>query len=130
MVTMDSPRFDLARGPRPPERWVVTPSRPDGLIPEQRQVVIRGKAPDTAAGWQDLAEGLLTTPAALHAHAWPRITRLDDRWRWLLMSVVPRFRRLEADARLIGGRLQRICDEARDYASMPCVLPIARQEPR
>ena len=68
-------------------------------------------------------------PAALRAHSWPRITRLDDRWRWLLMSVVPRFRKLEADSQLIGGRLQRICDEARDYASMPCVLPTARPEP-
>ena len=31
-------------------------------------------------------------PDALRARTWPRITRLDDRWRWLVMSVVPRFR--------------------------------------
>ena len=33
----------------------------------------------------------LTTsiPDALRAHAWPRITRFDDRWRWLERSVVP-----------------------------------------
>ena len=62
-------------------------------------------------------------PHALRARTWPRITRLDDRWRWLETSVVPRFRRLEADPRLIGPSLRRISDEARDYASMPCVLP-------
>ncbi|MGH3990267.1 MAG: DUF2515 family protein, partial [Pseudonocardiaceae bacterium] len=62
-------------------------------------------------------------PHALHAHTWPRITRFDDRWRWLVTSVVPRFRRLDADTRLIGAGLRRISDEARDYASIPCVLP-------
>jgi hypothetical protein len=31
-------------------------------------------------------------PHALRAPAWPRITRFDDRWRWLVTSVVPRFR--------------------------------------
>ena len=31
-------------------------------------------------------------PQALHAHAWPRITRFDDRWRWIVTSIVPRFR--------------------------------------
>ncbi|MGH8971056.1 MAG: hypothetical protein ACRDV1_14030, partial [Actinomycetes bacterium] len=59
----------------------------------------------------------------LHAHTWPRITRFDDRWRWLVTSVVPRFRRLDADTRLIGAGLRRISDEARDYASIPCVQP-------
>jgi hypothetical protein len=62
-------------------------------------------------------------PDALRAHAWPRITRFDDRWRWLVTSVVPRFRRLDADARLIDASLQRISDEARVYASIPCVPP-------
>jgi hypothetical protein len=63
-------------------------------------------------------------PHALHAKAWPRITRLDDRWRWLETSVVPRFRRLDAlDMRLVNATLRRIFDEARDYANTPCVLP-------
>ena len=64
-------------------------------------------------------------PDALRARAWPRITRLDDRWRWLLISVVPRFRRLEADSRLIDANLRRIAAEARIYAAMPCVLPLS-----
>jgi hypothetical protein len=55
-------------------------------------------------------------PHALRAHTWPRITCLDDRWRWLEMSVVPRFRRLDADMSLIDASLRRISDEARDYA--------------
>ena len=62
-------------------------------------------------------------PHALRAQAWPRITRFDDRWLWLVTSVVPRFRRLDADTRLVSASLQRILDEARDLASAPCVLP-------
>ena len=64
-------------------------------------------------------------PDALRAHTWPRITRFDDRWRWLMTSVVPRFRRLDADTRLIDASLRRISDEARVYASIPCVLPLS-----
>jgi hypothetical protein len=62
-------------------------------------------------------------PHALREHTWPRITCLDDRWRWLEMSVVPRFRRLDANTHLIGASLRRISDEARDYAAIPCVIP-------
>jgi len=62
-------------------------------------------------------------PHALRAQAWPRITRFDDRWRWLLTSVVPRFRRLDADTRLVDASLRHILDEARAFASTPCVLP-------
>ncbi len=63
---------------------------------------------------------------ALHAQAWPRITRFDDRWRWIVTSIVPRFRKLEADTRLVDSSLSRIFDEARDYASNPCVVPRRR----
>ena len=59
---------------------------------------------------------------ALHAQTWPRITRYDDRWRWIETSIVPRFRRFDADIRLADVSLRRIFDEARDYASNPCVL--------
>ena len=41
-------------------------------------------------------------PHALRAPAWPRITRFDDRWRWLVTSVVPRFRRIDADTCLVS----------------------------
>ncbi len=54
-------------------------------------------------------------------HGWPRITRFDDRWRWVSMSVVPRFRKFDADSQLVGASLRRIVDEARVYASTPCV---------
>ena len=63
------------------------------------------------------------SPHALRAQGWPRITRFDDRWRWLVTSVVPRFRTLDADTRLVKASLQRIAYEARDFASFPCVLP-------
>jgi hypothetical protein len=62
-------------------------------------------------------------PPALRARAWPRITRFDDRWRWLATSVVPRFRRFDADTHLVDASLRHILDEARDFASSPCVLP-------
>jgi hypothetical protein len=61
-------------------------------------------------------------PHALRASAWPRITRFDDRWRWLVASVVPRFQRLDADTRLVDASLRHILDEARDFALTPCVL--------
>jgi hypothetical protein len=57
------------------------------------------------------------------SHAWPRITHFDDRWRWIVTSIVPRFRRFDADMRLVDTSLRRIFDDARDYASSPCVLP-------
>lgn len=66
-------------------------------------------------------------PGTLQARVWPRITRYDDRWCWLVGSVVPRFRRFDADPRLVAAGLRRIADEARDYASMPCVPPLVRQ---
>jgi hypothetical protein len=62
-------------------------------------------------------------PHALRAQAWPRITRFDDRWRWLVRSVVPQFRRFDADTRLVNASLRHILDEARGFASTPCVLP-------
>ena len=62
-------------------------------------------------------------PQVVQAHTWPRITRYDDRWRWIVTSIVPRFRRFDADTRLADLSLRRIFDEARDYASNPCVLP-------
>jgi len=62
-------------------------------------------------------------PHALRAQAWPRITRFEDRWAWLVTSVVPRFRRIDADPRLVTTSLRRILDDARDFASAPCVLP-------
>jgi len=61
--------------------------------------------------------------SVLRSRAWPRMTRYDDRWRWIVTGVVPRFRRFEADMPSIDATLRRIFDEARDYASNPCVLP-------
>ena len=67
------------------------------------------------------------TAQALRAHAWPTITRFDDRWRWIEASIVPRFRRFDADARLVDASLRRIFDDARNYASHACVLPPSPQ---
>ena len=59
----------------------------------------------------------------LHARAWPRITRFDDRWRWIVTCIVPRFRRFDADTHLLDASLRRVFHEAHAYASNPCVLP-------
>ncbi|MFF5294365.1 DUF2515 family protein [Paractinoplanes globisporus] len=66
-------------------------------------------------------------PHGLRAQPWPRITRYDDRWRWLVTSVVPRFRRFDTDTNLIDGCMRRILAEARAFALTPCVL---RSAPR
>jgi hypothetical protein len=62
-------------------------------------------------------------PQVLQAQTWPRITRFDDRWRWIVTSIVPRFRRFDADTGLADRSLRRIFDEARDFAANPCVVP-------
>ncbi len=58
----------------------------------------------------------------LAAQAWPRITRFEDRWRWIVTCIVPRFRRLDVDTPLLDASLRRVFAEARDYASNPCVI--------
>jgi hypothetical protein len=62
--------------------------------------------------------------SALRDRSWPRITRYEDRWNWLVMSVVPRFRRFDAMAGLMQTSLRRIGDEASAYAALPCVPPL------
>jgi hypothetical protein len=66
-------------------------------------------------------------PHALRARTWPRITRFEDRWRWIVTSIVPRFRRIDADTRLIDAGLRRIFEHAGHYASMPCLPPHAAE---
>jgi hypothetical protein len=61
-------------------------------------------------------------PTAARGKGWPRITAFDDRWRWLESSVVPRFRRLDAQASLFDGSLRRIREECNYYMTNPCVL--------
>jgi hypothetical protein len=69
-------------------------------------------------------------PAAVRARTWPRITRYDDRWRWITTSVVPQFRRFDANLHLVDASMQRIFEDARGYASLPCALPpVSTQTP-
>jgi hypothetical protein len=69
-------------------------------------------------------------PSAVRARTWPRITRYDDRWRWITTSVVPQFRRFDADLHLVDASMQRIFEDARGYASVPCELPpVSAQTP-
>jgi hypothetical protein len=66
-------------------------------------------------------------PHAVRAHTWPRITRFDDRWPWIVTSIVPRFRKFDADERLVDASLRRILAEARTYTSHACVPPPSPQ---
>jgi hypothetical protein len=59
-------------------------------------------------------------PSTLRARAWPRVTAFDDRWSWIVTAVIPRFRRLDADARSVDESLRRIFHEARHGTAMPC----------
>ncbi len=67
-----------------------------------------------------------TNPRGLGGRVWPRITNYDDRWRWLVSSVVPRFQRLDADPHVVRAILRRILDQDRNHASSPCGTPIRR----
>jgi hypothetical protein len=68
-------------------------------------------------------------PPAVAARSWPRVTRFDDRWRWILASIVPRSRRFESDPALVDRSLNGIFDEARGYVLNPCVVPQAGEQP-
>jgi hypothetical protein len=68
-------------------------------------------------------------PQTIRTRAWPRITRFDDRWNWLVESVVPRFRSFDTDTRLVDASLRHILDDARDAASSPCVPPRSPADP-
>ena len=67
-----------------------------------------------------LVRGLNTS---LRTRTVPSMARFDDRWRWLEVSVVPRFRRLDADKGLLDRTLGRVVEEAKRYADKPCVVP-------
>jgi len=60
-------------------------------------------------------------PRVLRAQAWPRVTRFEDRWRWIVTSIVPRFQRLEQDRPLLEAGLHRIFDDAARHSSISCV---------
>ncbi|MGH3455246.1 MAG: DUF2515 family protein [Nocardioidaceae bacterium] len=59
-------------------------------------------------------------PRAARARTWPNIIRFEDRWPWLTTSVVPRFRRLDANQFMIQSSMRRILDEANRFGSTPC----------
>jgi hypothetical protein len=62
-------------------------------------------------------------PGTVRGRGLPRITRYEDRWRWLESGVVPRFRRFDAEPGLVDASLARVVAEARRYADSPCVDP-------
>ena len=59
-------------------------------------------------------------PRSMGARTWPNIVRFEDRWPWLTTHVVPRFRRFDANQRMIESSMQRILDEANRLAATPC----------
>jgi len=131
MVTTDGPRHEHARN----EQRVLAQPNFDRLSCASARLVSMGSTTSFEVRGVRQEPAYFTSfylysftrgvPHSLRAHMWPRITHFDDRWRWLVTCVVPRFRRLDADARLIDASLRRISDEARDYASIRCVVPHA-----
>ncbi|NUR07639.1 MAG: hypothetical protein HOQ22_11765 [Nocardioidaceae bacterium] len=63
-------------------------------------------------------------PDAWRPHAWPRITRYDDRWRGWSAAWCRRSRKLDAQTFLLDASLRRIADDAGVYGSMPCLPPL------
>ncbi len=113
-ATVVQPLFDLLSGPfaRLVSMGSTTTFEVRGLRQELRYF--------TSFSAFSLAGGLAV---ALRTRTVPKITRFDDRWRWLESSVVPRFRRLDADMDLLNLTLRRVVEEANRYADRPCVLP-------
>jgi len=68
-------------------------------------------------------------PRVPRAARWPRITNYDDRWSWIVRSVVPKFRRLDTDMRLVDVSLRRIFADGRTYSLLPCVVPRRDERP-
>lgn len=52
-------------------------------------------------------------PRGLGGRLLPLVTNFDDRWRWLESSVIPRYRRVDADPYVMRTILQRILDHGR-----------------
>ena len=69
---------------------------PDELIPKPHEFVLEKGAPDSVAGWKALVDDLLTDQACVFHRS------------------------------LVDASLCRIFDEARDYASHPCIAPRLR----
>lgn len=66
-------------------------------------------------------------PAVVRSRAWPRVTRFEDRWRWILASIVPRFQRFDADTRVVDAKLRRILDHVRGQVPGPAVLDVGER---
>ena len=109
-IDSPAPSPGSSRSARPPTSRCADCGRMPRTSP--RSISLRSRGPSGDGRWD---------------RAWPRITRFEDRWRWLSMSVVPRFRKFDANSHVIDASLQRIVDDARVYASTPCLLPRASQ---
>jgi hypothetical protein len=102
------------------QRFVVQPNY-DRLSPRYARVVSIGSATtfDSRAPRRALEfftsffiyTLLRKNPRGLDGRMCPLVTNYDDRWRWLESSVVPRFRRVDTDPRVIGAILRRILDQ-------------------
>ena len=53
--------------------------RPDEVIPKPPELVPQGRTPDTIAGWQALADGLLSNPCC----AFHRNLEISSRYAWI-----------------------------------------------
>lgn len=68
-------------------------------------------------------------PQVLRSWSLPRVTRLVDRWNWILRSIVPRFRRFESSPDRIHSHLEIVKQSL--LSGVSCTLPESsiRKEP-
>lgn len=108
------------------QRFVVQPNF-DRLSPRCAWVVSMGSATAFDSRGPSRAIKLFTSfylytlvrprPRGLDGGMLPLITNYDDRWRWLVSSVVPRFQRVDTDPHVIRAILRRILDLGRLHLS-------------
>src|SRR6185312_6084097 len=73
-------------------------------------------------------------PHALRARKWPRITRFEDRWRWLVTSVVPlrpaAITRKRATVSCATQAMAPATAQRMNRSPGERLLPVARPRPR
>jgi hypothetical protein len=69
-----------------------------------------------------------SNPRGLGGRVRPLINDYDDRWRWLVSSVVPRFQRVDTDPHVIRAILRRVLDQARGPNIKDCAASVRRED--
>lgn len=69
-----------------------------------------------------------TNPSGTNGRVGPLVTNYDDRWRWLVSSVVPRFQRVDANSEVIQAILRPIQDQDHHHLASSCGTSIGSKQ--